>query len=187
MFEVDAGLYREDRIGHDLADIVGFEVVHVGAGAVDVLGDGVSCAVDEVVAEAGGCDDFACGVVDFEAVEHDGLLSGRLCPVEGGVSCGCDDAEDVVHLGGDGGATEASPGDVVIDGTGSGELSPHVEEEEIVGTDRECGGFAWFVVRVCGVGVDGYDGAVVGEEAFPLHACANPALELVFGEGSIVG
>ena len=57
----------------------------------------------------------------------------------------------------------AGPGDVVVDGVGLGELGPHVDEDDVVLLDEGAIFGQGFVVGVGAVGVDGDDGAVVGE------------------------
>ena len=66
---VDAGFDGEAGAGEDEAFVVGFEVVEVGAIAVDFLTDGVAGAVDEGGSVAGGFDDVAGRAVEFPALE----------------------------------------------------------------------------------------------------------------------
>ncbi len=64
--EVDAGFDGEAGEGEDAAGVVGFEVVEVSAGAVELSADVVAGAVGEVLAVAGGADDGAGGVVGLK-------------------------------------------------------------------------------------------------------------------------
>ena len=61
--EVDAGFDGEAGVGQDEAFVVGFEVVELGAVAVEFGGDVVAGAVGEPVAEACGADNVAGGFV----------------------------------------------------------------------------------------------------------------------------
>jgi len=63
--KIYARLNREAAIGKDLADVVYFEVVHIGAVGVDIGTDGVAGAVDEVFAKALAVDVVAGSAVDF--------------------------------------------------------------------------------------------------------------------------
>lgn len=93
--EVDAGFDGEASSGEDAALFVGFEVVHVGAVAVDFFADRVAGAVDEVLAVAGLVDDIAASAIDLPAFERL-LLGVRIFDaIDGGVAGGGDDVEDL--------------------------------------------------------------------------------------------
>ena len=100
------------------AVVVGFEVVEVGAAAVELGADVVAGAVGEVVAEAGVADDVAGGVVGLPA--GDGLVGGEgvLDGCDGGVAGVADGVEDELLAVGGLAADDAGPGDVVVDGVG---------------------------------------------------------------------
>src|SRR5579885_2960028 len=53
---VNAGLDGEAAAGNDFALVVGFVVIQIGAGGVDLAAQGVASAVHEIVAETGGGD-----------------------------------------------------------------------------------------------------------------------------------
>ncbi len=92
--EVDAGLDGEAGVGQDAAVVVGFEVVEVGAGAVDFVGDVVAGAVGEVVGETGGADDGAGSVVGFEAADGAAFSEGLFDGGDGGVAGVADGFKD---------------------------------------------------------------------------------------------
>ena len=73
-------------MGQDAARVVGFEVVEVRAGAVNLVGDVVAGAVHEEIAEAGVADDGAGGVVGLEAVDGAVFGEGLLDGCDGGVT-----------------------------------------------------------------------------------------------------
>ena len=87
-------------MGEDEAVVVGFEVVKVGAGAVEVLGYVVAGAVGEVVGETGGADYGAGCVVGLEAA--DGAPQGEclLDGGDGGVTGGADYFKYLLLAGG---------------------------------------------------------------------------------------
>src|SRR5208283_3285112 len=64
--KVDARLDGKTSRGDKQPLIVRFEIVHVGAGAVNFLADGVSGAMDKIFAEAFVSDMSASRVVHFE-------------------------------------------------------------------------------------------------------------------------
>jgi len=73
--EVDAGFDGEAGVGEEQALVVGFEVVEVGAVAVEFDRDVVAGAVGELVGETGRADEVAGGVVGLPA--GDGLRFRR--------------------------------------------------------------------------------------------------------------
>ncbi len=144
---------------------MGFEVVEVGAVAVDFGADVVAGAVGEGVAEAGFDDEAAGGVVGLPAC--DGLVGGEgfLHGFDGGVAGVADGGEDELLAVGGFAVDDAGPGDVVPDGGGVvGELAPDVDEDEVAGADGAGVGGGGLVVRVGGVGAGGDVGAVLPDE-----------------------
>src|SRR5579875_839362 len=67
--QIDTRLDGEGGAGQDFALVVGLEVVHVGAGGVDVAAEGVAGAVDEKGAEAGALDHRAHRLIHLEALQ----------------------------------------------------------------------------------------------------------------------
>src|SRR5205823_6580782 len=65
LLEIDPRLDREAGAAQDQALLVGLQVVHVGAIAVDFLADIVAGAVDEIAAIAGLVNHAATGGVDL--------------------------------------------------------------------------------------------------------------------------
>ncbi len=123
--EVDAGFDGEAGVGEEEALVVGFEVVEVGAVAVEDDGDVVAGAVGKEVAEAGVADDGAGGVVGLPACDGAGGLArggrvGALYGFDGGVAGVADGVEDELLAGGGFAAEDAGPCDVVPDGGGIG-------------------------------------------------------------------
>ena len=109
------GSTEKQVLGRMQALVVGLEVVEVRAGAVDFVSDVVAGAMSEVVAEAGGADDGAGGIVGFEAA--DGAVGGEGRPdgADGGVAGVADGFEDELLAFGWLAADDAGPGDVVVD------------------------------------------------------------------------
>ncbi len=73
---------------------MGFEIVEVGAGAVDLVGDVVAGAVGEVLGEAGGADDGAGGIVGLESADGAAGGEGLLDGGDGGVAGVADGFKD---------------------------------------------------------------------------------------------
>src|SRR5262249_53296410 len=65
IFEIEARLDREARPGEDQTLLVGLEIIHVGAVAVDFLADVVAGPMDEMIAVTGLVDDPSAGGVDL--------------------------------------------------------------------------------------------------------------------------
>ena len=125
--EVDAGLYGEAGVGQDAALVVGFEVVEVGAVAVEFGGDVVASAVREEVCEARVADDRAGGVVGFVACDGVIRAEGLLDAGDGGVAGVADGGKDVLFALGGGAADDGCPSDVIPNGCGVvSELGPDV-------------------------------------------------------------
>src|SRR5262245_57457489 len=72
--QVNAGLDREATPRSNAPLVVRFEIVHVGAIAVDVLSDGVPGAMHEVLAEPARLNEAPRRVIDFETTQR---LAGR--------------------------------------------------------------------------------------------------------------
>ena len=92
--EVDAGSTEKQVLGRMQALVVGFEIVEVGAGAVDLVGDVVAGAVGEVVGESCRADDGAGGVVGFEAADGAVCGEGGCDGADGGIARVADGFED---------------------------------------------------------------------------------------------
>ena len=75
--QIDARLDGEAGIGQDAALVVGFQVVEMRAGAVDLLGDIVAGAMGEELAEAGGANDGAGRIVGLESADR--AAGGKGC------------------------------------------------------------------------------------------------------------
>src|SRR5262249_5742340 len=114
--EVDPGLDREAGAGDEDALVVGLVVVQVGAFAVDVFPDVVPGAMDVGVAESGGVDDVAGGVVHFPPLEDAAGQHRFADDGDGRVARRGDDAKNLPGTIGDGVADEAHPGVVGVDG-----------------------------------------------------------------------
>ena len=184
--EVEAGLDGEAGVGQEQAFVVGFEVVEVGAVAVELGCDVVAGAVGEPGGEAGGGDEIAGGVVGLPAVDGDVGGVGVFDGFTGGEARVADGVEDLGFAGGGGAVEDSGPGDVVPDGLGVvGQLGPDVDEEEVAVADGAGGVGGGFVVGVGGVGAGGAVGPVVGEEAFAGDALLEEGDDVVFGEGAV--
>ena len=94
--QIDAGLDRETGVGQEAALVVGFQVVEVRAGAVNLVGDVVAGAVGEVLGEAGGANYGAGGIVGLEAADGAVLGEGLLDGGDGGVAGVADGFKDVL-------------------------------------------------------------------------------------------
>ena len=92
--QVDAGLDGEAGVGQQKAHVVGFEIVEVRAGAVNLVGDVVAGAMDEVLAEAGFADDGAGRIVGLKAADGAVFGEGRCNGGDGGVARAADGIED---------------------------------------------------------------------------------------------
>src|SRR4051794_33405521 len=96
--KIDSRLDREATVRQYLAFVVDLEVIHVGAVAVNLGGDGVSSAMDEVLAVSGLVDDGARGVVDFPAFEFLVAANGGDHLLRSGIAGTGDDIEDLAVL-----------------------------------------------------------------------------------------
>src|SRR4051794_40991007 len=65
--QIDAGLNREAGVGKNLPLVVNLKVVHVGAVGVDVGADGMSRAMDEIVAVTSFCNMSTSGPINFKS------------------------------------------------------------------------------------------------------------------------
>src|SRR6202008_4099883 len=74
--QVDAGLDREAGVGKNLPLIVNLQIVHVGPIRMDVGADGMSGAVNKIIAVAGFLDMPASGAVHFPAGNASSRLDG---------------------------------------------------------------------------------------------------------------
>ena len=144
--------------------VVGFKVVEVRAGAVNLVRDVVAGAVREEVAEAGGANDGAGGIVGLKAangaVRGEGLLDGG----DGGIARMADGRKDESAPSLRFAADDAGPGDVVKDAAGLVETAPDIDEEEVAFADGRGVLGGGLVVLVGGVGVDADVGTVFPDE-----------------------
>src|ERR1019366_4928185 len=181
--EIDAGLDGEAGVRQQAALVVGFKIVEVRAGAVNLMDDIVAGAMGEVLAESGGADDGAGGIVGFEsangAVGGEGLLDSG----DGGVAGVADGFEDELLFGAGLAADDAGPGDVVVDGFWRVDTRPDVDEEEVAFADGGGVVGGGLVVGVRTVGIDADVGAVFPDETSAAHGFAEPLDVVELGVG----
>ena len=79
------------------AFVVGFQVVHVRARAVHLFADGVSGAMDEVLAESLVLNVGAGGVIDFETVQDLAARDGGLDALDGAIAGVAHHFEDILR------------------------------------------------------------------------------------------
>ena len=172
--EIDAGLDGEAGVGQDAAIVVGFEVVEVCAGAVNLLGDVVAGAVGKELGESGGLDNGAGGIVGFEAADGEVLGEGLFNGGDGSVAGVADGLKDELLPGAGLAANDAGPGDVVVDGAGLVDAAPDVDEDKVALADGggELGG--GLIVGVGAIGVDADVGAVLPDQAGAAHGFGEP-------------
>src|SRR5205809_4998042 len=68
--QIDSGLDGKARARQDTALLAGFEVIHVGAVAVDFLADGMSGSMAKIFAIAGLLDHLTSRLIDFPTLER---------------------------------------------------------------------------------------------------------------------
>src|SRR5262249_970299 len=133
--QVDAGLDGEAGVGDDLAVVLGLEVVHVGAGGVDLDPDRVPGAMRKIFSVTFRGDVVARRLVHFPAADAALGREGVLYDFDTGIASAAHDLEDLLLLGGRL-THDARPRDVVVDRVRFVELRPHVEQNEVAVADR---------------------------------------------------
>src|SRR5579875_1029717 len=113
--KVQAGLDREAGVGQQQALVVGFQVVEVGAVAVQLRGDVVAGSVGEEVRKTGVADEVARGVVGLPAGDGLGGGVGLLHAGDGGIAGVAHQGEDLLFARCGFAAYHAGPGDVIPD------------------------------------------------------------------------
>src|SRR5262249_34559197 len=143
-------------IGDDLAIVLGFKIVYVGAVAVHARPNGVAGAVREVLSIARIGNVLARSLVNLPS--GNAFFSGEslLHLPDAGIAPAGDDIEDL-HLLFRGRAQSAGPGNVVIDGIGCVLLGPNVEQDVVAGLDLSRTLRARLIMRVAAVRVRGDD------------------------------
>src|SRR4051812_19164206 len=129
--EIDPGLHGETAPGHDAPLVVSFEIIHVGAVAMDLDTDRVSSAVGEELGVPGFGNHRAAGVIHFEAAQRLALRDGGLHACDGCVTRVAHGGKYAAHLVARIVAAECGPGDVVVDRAGLIEFGPHIEKHPI--------------------------------------------------------
>lgn len=96
--QVHARLNGETRTRDNSPLVVGFIVVHVGSGSVDISADRVSCSMNKVSSEPSVLDIASRHVINLESCN--GLLfgNGALYELNGRIATAHDDAEYIQHL-----------------------------------------------------------------------------------------
>ena len=119
----------------DAAHVVGFEVVEMRAGAVNLVRDVVAGAMGEEISEAGGANDGAGGIVGLEAADGPVRGEGLLDSGDRGVARAADGVKDELLFLRGLAADDAGPGDVVEDAGRRVETAPDIDEEEVALAD----------------------------------------------------
>src|SRR5581483_5172641 len=101
----------------------------------------------------------------FKAAEGLGGGDGLGDATDGGIAGAGHDSEDVTDFISGLVAAKAGPGDVVVDGAGTIELGPHIQQNEATGSDWRGDLVSRLVMRVGGVGIGADNRAVVGDQA----------------------
>src|SRR5512143_1433497 len=114
-------------------------------------------AVYEVLAVALGFDVRAGGVVYLESAQVFTGGDALADALDAGVAAVADDFEHLLDLGPRVGAAEAGPGDVVEDRVRILELRPHIDQDQVAGTDGGAPGRSGLVVRIGCVGIHADD------------------------------
>src|SRR5450432_571187 len=132
--QVNARFNGKTSIGDDLALVLGLQVVHVGAIAMDVLANGVSRAMYKKFAVSGVGDVLARGLVHFPSRNAAFARIGFLDLFYTCVTAAADDVENF-HVLVSGSANHAGPRDVIVDGVRSVLLAPDVQQDEVAFLD----------------------------------------------------
>src|SRR5262249_4224358 len=138
-----------------------FEVVHVGAVAVDLLPDRVAGAVAKGRAVARLVDHVSSRVIDLPALYRLALRKRRAHALYGRVAGRRDDAEPGLVLRRHRFPDEAGPRQVAVDGARLPQLRPQVDEHEVAFADDARIARLRLVVRVAAVRADGDDRRMV--------------------------
>src|SRR5258708_6249531 len=125
--QVDAGLNREAGVGKDLPLVVNFKVVHVGPVGMDVGADGMSRAMNEIVAVAGLRNMPASHAIHFPSRDAAAGVDTVEHGLHAGVARIADNLENFAHAWRRRRPDKSHPGDVVVHGTRRIFLSPDIE------------------------------------------------------------
>jgi len=126
--KVNSRLHRKASARDDPAIVARFEVVHVGAVAVDIFPDGVPRAMHEELTVTVALDDAPRRVNHLLATQRTAFPHGLLDQIHRRVARLLHDFEGFSVLARNFLAHVSHPGDVEIDGAGLLELSPHIQE-----------------------------------------------------------
>src|SRR4029077_9584907 len=95
--QVDAGLDREAGVGKNLPLVVNLKVVHVSPVGMDVGADGMSGAMNEIIAVAGLGDVPARDAIDFKSGDAAAGVDTVEYSLHAGITCVADNLEDFTH------------------------------------------------------------------------------------------
>src|SRR5579863_136950 len=156
--QIDAGLDGETGSRNDPALVVRLKVIHISAGAVDLLADGVAGAMNEVITEAAILNIGSGGIIHFKTVQGLATLDSTLDTLDGAIASVTHHVENILESRGRRAATITGPRNVVVHGQRVIELGPHVHEHGVAGLNLAAAFRAGFIMRIRHVGVDGDDG-----------------------------
>src|ERR1700686_954980 len=182
--QVNARLNREAGVRDDLAVVLGFQVVHVGAVAMHVHADGVPRAVGEVLRVTGIVYELARCLVYFPTGNTPLAGEGFLDFLDPRIAPAGDDIEDL-NLLFRWRADHAGPGNVVIDGVGRVLFGPYIQQHKIAGVDRGRSLGARLVMRIPAVRIHGDDRQVFRPQVLPAKRFRQPRLNLILGGAAV--
>src|SRR5271157_2608556 len=133
--QIDAGLDGEAGVGQQEALIVGFKIIKMRAGAVQLLGDVVTRAMGKEIAETGCADHRPRRIVGLVAANRPALGKGRLHGGDGRVAGVAHRLEDQLFLPRRLAPHHPGPGDVIEDAARLFLAAPDVDEHKIAIAD----------------------------------------------------
>src|SRR5665213_704923 len=156
-----------------------FQAIHVGPGAMNLLPDIVTGAMDKIFCVTGFANDFARHTVDLPAFDRAALRNIFLNEVHGGVARFSNDGEHFPVLLWNFIAQISDPRNIVIEAVWSQCFRPNIQEQEIVSTNERGTLRHWCVMRVSGMRADSDNRGGIGDYAVCAKLCDDPLLQVI--------
>src|SRR5580658_4017756 len=146
---------------------------------MDVGGDGMAGAMNEILAVTGFLNVSASGAIDLPSGKVASRADGIDHCIDTCVTRSAYDFKNFAHLARRRCAHEAHPGNVVKNGVRSFLLSPDVKQQQVALANRHRMAGVRLVVRIAGVGVDRHNWRVAGKNVLAIERIQEPLLNFV--------
>ena len=180
--QIDSRLDRKTSSRQDPPRFVRLEVVHIRAVAMIFLADRMARAVDEIVAIPGFLDHVAGRPVHLPALELLAGLERGADALNRGVPSRDDNVEHLDVLGRRRFTDERDAGQIAVNGSRLGELSPQVHQHEIALANLGVAAGLRLIMRVAAVRADADDGRMIGGQPVALEMVENVLLDFGFAD-----